>query len=194
MITLASQSMIRREILENAGVSLSTVKAAVDEEMVKASLKSEGAGPRDIADALAELKAARVAQSDMGYVLGCDQILAFEGEIISKAKDLAEARARLSAFSGKSHRLYTAAVFYHQGQPIWRAVTKADMHMHALSSNQIDRYLEKAGDEILGSVGCYHLEGLGAQLFSKIDGDYFTVLGLPLIEILSYLRLRGILA
>jgi septum formation protein len=167
--------------------------AGVDEDAVKTSLLAQGASPRDIADALAELKAIRVSQKAPGLVIGSDQTLEFEGRLYDKAVSLAEGRERLSVMRGKPHKLHSAVVVAKDGAPIWREIVSATLTMRDFSDAFLDDYLEREGEEALGSVGVYRLEGLGAQLFSKIEGDYFAILGLPLMGLMDLLRRHGAL-
>jgi septum formation protein len=193
-VVLASKSAARRAVLEAAGVPYAAAAAGVDEDAVKASLLADGAGPRDIADALAELKAIRVSRKREGLVIGADQTLDLDGALYDKAADLAEARARLQLLRGRTHRLHAAVVVAKDGAPIWREVVTAKLAMRDASDAFLDDYLAREGEAILGSVGCYRLEGPGAQLFSRIDGDYFAILGLPLLGLLDLLRRHGELA
>jgi septum formation protein len=190
-IVLASKSAARRAVLDGAGVAYEAASAGVDEEAVKAGMLAEGANARDIADALAELKAIKVSRSRPGLVIGADQTLEFEGQLYDKAETVTEARARLQALRGKPHKLHSAVVVAKEGAPIWREVVTATLTMRDFSDAFLDDYLAAEGDAALGSVGCYRLEGHGVQLFSKIDGDYFTILGLPLMGLLDLLRRHG---
>ena len=179
-------------MLENAGVSFDAVRALVDEGAIKQSLIAEAVPARDVADRLAEAKARSVSMIHPNrIVLGADQVLVQDKRIFSKASTRDQAKATLKALSGQSHQLISAAVIYDGGQPVWRAATVATLTVRDLSDDFIDQYLTALGDDAFWSVGCYQLEGLGAQIFSKIDGDYFTVLGLPLLPVLDFLRGRG---
>lgn len=193
-VVLASKSAARRAVLEGAGVPFEAVVAGVDEDAVKAGLLGEGASVRDIADALAELKAIKVSRKSPALVIGADQTLEFEGKLYDKAETAEEARARLQALRGKAHKLHSAVVVAKDGAPIWREVATATLTMRDFSDAFLDEYLAVEGDEALGSVGCYRLEGPGAQLFSKIEGDYFAILGLPLLGLLDLLRRHGVLS
>jgi septum formation protein len=194
-VVLASASTVRAELLRRAGVEVAVEPARIDEAAVKESLLAEGAPPRDVADKLAELKALRVgARHASALVLGADQVLVHRGEILDKPASLDEARAHLIRLRGQRHDLLSAAVIVLQGAPVWRHVGEARLTMRPFSEAFLDRYLEGAGAGALTSVGAYQLEGLGAQLFARVDGDYFTVLGLPLLEVLGYLRARGVLS
>ncbi|HEY0650095.1 Maf family protein [Phenylobacterium sp.] len=191
---LASKSAARRAVLDGAGVPYEALVAGVDEDAVKASLLAEGAGPRDIADALAELKAIRVSRGRPEFVIGSDQTLDLDGELYDKAESLEAARDRLKLLRGKTHKLHSAVVVAKEGAPIWREVMTASLTMRDFSDAFLEDYLASEGEHALGSVGCYRLEGPGAQLFSKIEGDYFAILGLPLMGLLDLLRRHGELA
>jgi Nucleotide-binding protein implicated in inhibition of septum formation len=193
VLTLASGSGIRRRLLEAASVPVEIRPARVDEDALRAALAAEGASPRDTADALAEAKARKIAARTPGLVLGCDQILAVDRDILAKPTDLPEARAQLARLSGRRHDLFSAAVIYEDAAPVWRHVGHVRLHMRPLSDTYLDAYLARNWDSVRDSVGAYKLEEEGARLFSRIDGDYFTVLGLPLLEVLSYLALRGVI-
>ncbi len=194
-VVLASQSGSRRAMLTAAGVLFEAVSAGVDEDSAKAALLGEGLAARDMADALAELKAIKISSGDgQALVLGCDSIVALEdGTMLDKPRDRAEAATHLRRLSGKRHELVSAAVIAEGGRPVWRVVDRAKMHMRPLSEAFIERYLDLEWPEISGCVGCYRIEGPGAQLFSRIEGSHFTVLGLPLLPVLDYLRVRGAL-
>ena len=191
-ILLASTSAIRATLLRNAGLAIETHAARVDEVAVRAALEAEGATPRDIADALAEMKAARISARHPGaLVIGCDQVLEFQGRALGKAESMTDLRDQLVALRGQTHRLLSAAVVYRDGEPLWRHVGVARLTMRAFSDAWLDDYLARNGDGLLDSVGGYKLESEGVRLFSQIDGDYFTILGLPLLPLLSWLAERG---
>ncbi|CAN5699868.1 nucleoside triphosphate pyrophosphatase [soil metagenome] len=194
-LVLASRSASRRAMLSAAGVPFEAVAANVDEDAAKAALRAEDVAPRDLADKLAELKALRVSHRDPeALVLGSDSVVALEdGSTLDKPTDRAEAADHLRRLSGKRHELISAAVMAIDGRPVWRVVDRAKMHVRILSDSFIDEYLAVEWPEISGCVGCYRIEGPGAQLFSRIEGSQFTVLGLPLLPVLDYLRVRGVL-
>lgn len=192
MIVLASKSPARTAVLRAAGVPFETQVAGVDEGAVKAGLLAEGHGPREVADALAELKAIKVSRARPGdLVIGADQTLDLAGELFDKVETLAEARERLQLLRGKTHKLHSAVVVARGGEVIWREVPPAKLTMRDFSDAFIDSYLAARGEGILSSVGCYQLENEGVQLFSRIEGDYFTILGLPLMGLFDFLRLHG---
>jgi len=194
-LVLASKSASRRAMLTAAGVPFEAVSANVDEESAKAAMRAEGIAPRDLADKLAELKALRVSHREPeALVLGSDSVVALEdGSTLDKPADRAEAADHLRRMSGKRHELISAAVMAVDGRPVWRVVDRAKMFVRALSDGFIESYLDAEWPEISGCVGCYRIEGPGAQLFSRIEGSQFTVLGLPLLPVLDYLRVRGVL-
>ncbi|MCP1336495.1 Maf family protein [Futiania mangrovi] len=191
-LVLASGSPTRARLLRDAGLSFAAVRAPVDEAEVAASLLAEGLGGRDLADALAEIKAVAVARRAPGsVVIGCDQVLVCDGQVVRKAGTAEQAAATLQLLSGKTHHLYSAAVAVIGGNPAWRHVGHARLTVRPLSDAFIARYLEIEGASALGSVGCYRIEGPGVHLFSRIEGDTFTIQGLPLLELLDWLRARG---
>ena len=194
-IVLASGSVSRRAMLTAAGVPFEALRPSVDEESAKASLRAEGHGARQLADALAELKALSVSRRLPGtIVIGSDSIVELEdGATLDKAVDRADAAAQLRLMRGHPHRQISAAVAVQNGVPIWRHVDAAKLWMRDLSDAFIDSYLDAEGEHILGCVGCYRLEGLGVQLFDRIQGDHFTILGLPLLPLLGWLRDRGVM-
>lgn len=193
-IILASGSETRQALLRNAGVDFETIIARIDEDSIRASLEAQSASPRDIADALAEFKAQKVAmKTPDALVIGCDQTLDFEGQTLSKPQTPAAAVEQLHMLRAKPHRLFSAVVIYQNAKPIWRYIGKVDLKMRDFSNSYIDSYVDRNWQSIRHSVGSYKLEEEGARLFSRIDGDYFVVLGLPLLELLSYLSKRGIL-
>lgn len=191
-LVLATSSTIRQQILSDAGVSFEVIAARIDESSIKDALLADAQPPRNIADALAELKAQKVAMRHPdSLILAMDQVLVADGELFDKPNQRAEAKTQLQSLSGTSHHLISAAVAYENNAPVWRSVKTAKLTMRPLSDAFLDQYLEHEGDAILNCVGAYRLEGLGAQLFTSIEGDYFTILGLPLLEILAFLRTRG---
>lgn len=193
-IILASTSEIRSKILRNAGVDHSVTPARIDEDSIKRALEAEEAPPRDIADTLAEMKARKVAEKGIGtLVLGCDQVLSFKGAVLSKPETPQEARDQLVALRGETHQLLSAAVVYEDLKPVWRHVGVARLAMRDFSDAYLDDYVERNWDSIRWSVGGYKIEEEGIRLFRMIQGDTFTIQGMPLLELLSYLTLRGTL-
>lgn len=193
-VILASGSSIRALMLRNAGVVVDVVVPRVDEAAIRDALLAEDAHPRDIADALAEAKARKVGmkhQSD--WVLGCDQVLAIGGQIMEKPATVEAARTQLAQLRGQMHQLLSAVVIYQGGAPVWRHVGVARLTMRDFSDEYLESYLSRNWPEIGASVGAYQLESEGVRLFSSIVGDYFTILGLPLLEVLNYLSLRGVI-
>lgn len=194
-ILLASGSTVRAALLRNAGVSLQIAAPRIDEASIRAALEADGASPRDIADALAEMKARKVSdrQPD-ALVIGCDQVLDLDGQILGKPRTDAEARAQIVALRGRTHRLLSAVVVCHGGRPLWRHVGTARLTMREVSDDYLDDYLARNWPDIGNSAGAYKLEAEGVRLFSRIEGEYFTILGLPLIELLTWLSIRGDIA
>ena len=191
-IILASTSSARRQILENAGVSFDAMAPMVDEEALKLALEQENLAPRDLADALAEAKAIKIsAKHPTALVLGADQVLAIDdGQLLSKAESRDQAREQLKMLSGKSHRLFSALVAAAAGVPVWRHVGVVRLLVRPLSDAFIDDYVDRNWDQIRYCVGCYQIEGEGAQLFTKIEGDHFDIMGMPLLPLLAFLRER----
>ncbi|WP_445809089.1 Maf family protein [Yoonia sp.] len=193
-IILASGSAIRADLLRQADVAFTVQIARIDEGAVRASLQADNASPRDIADTLAELKAQKIASKHPdALVIGCDQILAFDQEILTKPDTKAQAVDQLRALRGRKHQLLSAAVIYGEGKPLWRHVGTVRLHMRDASDDYLAAYVDRNWDSIRHAVGAYKLEEEGVRLFTRIEGDYFNVLGLPLLELLSYLTLRGTL-
>lgn len=190
-LVLASSSRVRSDLLTSAHVAHVIVPARVDEDTMKSALLNEGASARDVADALAEAKSRKISQKrPADLVLGCDQVLEFDGAILSKPETSEMARTQLTQLRGKTHKLLSAAVLYENGQPIWRHVSTARLTMRNFSDDYLTAYLERNGKDIQHSVGGYMIEKEGVRLFARIDGDHFTILGMPLMEILAYLTHR----
>ncbi|SDI79586.1 Maf family protein [Lutimaribacter saemankumensis] len=191
-IILASGSSIRQQMLNRAGVDFDVQIARVDEDMIRDALLAEDASARDIADTLAEMKARKVSDRNLGaLVIGCDQVLSFENRLLTKPKTRENAASQLRELRGKRHQLLSAAVICEDGQPIWRFVGTVRLLVRDFSDAFLDGYLDRNWPGISDSVGGYKLEEEGVRLFSRVEGDYFTVLGMPLLELLSYLTLRG---
>lgn len=191
-LILASTSAARRQMFRAAGIEARALPSGVDE----AALKARFSGPPPaLAQALAQAKAAAVAHAHPGaFVIGADQLLVCDGKIFDKPADLAEAAAHLRAFSGRAHELITAVCVMQGDRLLWTHKESARLTVRVLSEDFIARYLAAEGEQILGCVGAYRLEGWGAQLFARIEGDYFTILGLPLLALLGFLRESGALA
>lgn len=193
-VILASASAARATMLREAGVAVVIVPASVDEAAIKEAFRAEGVAPRDLADALAEAKARRVsAQHPGALVIGADQVLVTEGAVFDKPRDLTEARAQLVQLRGGSHELLSAAVVMEGGAAVWRHIGAARLTMRPFSDDFLDAYLDVEGGAVLSTVGGYRIEGRGAQLFSRVSGDYFSILGMPLLEILGFLRARKVI-
>jgi septum formation protein len=191
-LILASKSAARQAMLTNAGVSFSVRVADVDEDAVKST--HDPADPAGLAVELARIKALAVSRHHPGaWVLGADQTLAFRGDLVSKAGSLAVARERLTAMRGRLHHLHSGAALVRNGQIVWSGVDTATMRVRDFSDAFLDAYLAAEGEGLLACVGSYRLEGTGSQLFEAVEGDYFTVLGLPLWPVLAELRRVGIL-
>ena len=191
-LVLASASSARRRLLADVGVPVIIDPADVDEAAVKHELLGRGAGPGDVAVALAELKALTVAARRPGaLVIGCDQVLAAGDRLFDKPPDLDAARAHLLALRGRQHRLISAVAVARDGAILWRHDEAAELTMRSFSDAFLDAYMALAGPAVLGSVGAYALEGTGAQLFARIEGDHFTIQGLPLLALLNFLRTAG---
>jgi septum formation protein len=193
-VVLASSSTTRQAMLRAAGVDFTVDVAAIDETTILESLQAEGAKARDAADMLAEMKALKIsAKQPDALVIGADQVLNLGTKFFSKPADMTDARKQLRDLRGQTHVLTSAIVVAQNGAAIWREIREAKLTMRPFSDAFIDDYLAKVGKAALASVGAYQVEGLGAQLFSRIDGDHFTILGLPLLPLLDMLRTQGVL-
>lgn len=198
-LILASQSKVRATLLTQAGLTFETLPAHVDEDAVKEAMKAEAAPPAHIAETLAEMKAIKISQKCLNrgakgaLVIGADQMLDCNGVLFDKPEDLTHARAHLQALSGKTHTLISAAIVARDGEAIWRHLSRAKLTMRPLSSEFIDRYLDQVGALALTSVGAYQVEGLGIHLFSKIEGAQTVIQGLPVLELLDFLRANDVI-
>ncbi|GJL97770.1 MAG: Maf-like protein R00002 [Hyphobacterium sp.] len=188
---LASASVIRRQILENAGIRFSVLTSGVDEEAIKQDWS--GGDPDDLALELAKAKARAVKVNDDSLVLGADQILSLDGCMYDKARSPEEARQRLKALRGKSHILHSGLAAYRAGELVWSHTQQSQLTVRNFSDVFLNEYMALAGDELTASVGAYAFEGLGAQIFDRIEGDYYAILGLPLLPVLALLRREGVI-
>ena len=193
-IILASGSAIRKQILDGAGLNYEVIIKPVDEAAIKDSMLAENSRLQDIADALAEAKALRVSRQIDGFVIGADQIMVMDNQLFDKPKDLGEARERLLSMRGKRHELIGAVVVCENGRPVWRHLSKTNLWVREFSNEFLDWYIEQEGEALMKSVGAYRFEGPGAQLFEKVEGGFFAILGLDLLPVLDYLRVRGVIA
>lgn len=191
-LILASTSATRQRLLRAAGLRFTAEAAHVDETSIVESLAAEKAKPRDVADVLAELKAVKISnRHPEATVIGADQVLSLGAEMFQKPVDRDAAREQLRRLRGRMHVLSSAVCLARGGSVVWRVVEEARLTMRAFSDDFLDAYLVDAGEDILGSVGAYHVEGIGIQLFSKIEGDAFTIQGLPLLPLIDFLRTHG---
>lgn len=192
---LASTSPTRLAMLRAAGLDPTPVAPRVDETTIRDALTAEGAHPRDIADTLAEMKARKVAEKHpTDLVLGCDQVLALDRQTFAKPETPDDARAQLRQLRGKTHKLLSALVVYENAEPVWRFAGEARLTMHDFSDAYLNDYIDRNWDSIRHSVGCYKIEEEGIRLFTSITGDHFTILGLPLLPLLAWMRNRGMIA
>lgn len=192
-VVLASASATRAEMLRRAGVPCTIDPARVDEDEIKRGMRESGATTADLAETLAELKARKISGRHGGaLVVGADQVLDCQGRWFDKPVDRAAARAQLLDLRGKMHELISCVCVLRDGERLWHHIGRARLTVRPFTDSFLDDYLDQAGDAVLQSVGAYQLEGRGAQLFSRIDGDYFTILGLPLLPLLDFLRNHGV--
>lgn len=193
-LILASSSATRQRLLQAAGLEIVAKPARIDEEQIRIALETEGASPRDIADTLAEMKARKISERHpQAIVIGCDQVLDFKGKTGGKPASKDSARDQLRAMRGQDHKLLSAVVLYQEAHPQWRHIGQARLVMRDFTDSWLDGYLDRNWDRICHSAGGYLLEEEGVQLFSTVEGDYFTILGLPLLPLLGYLGQRGVI-
>jgi septum formation protein len=191
-LILASQSPFRRMLMENAGLAFETRPASIDERAVEAAIAARDPSPPELAEELAAAKALDVSRTvPAALVIGSDQTLSLDGRVFHKPADMAEAKSHLTAMVGRTHALNCGVVLARDGAVLWRHVSIARLTMRPLTEAFIDRHLARVGERVLASVGAYQLEGEGVQLFEAIDGDYFTILGLPLLPLMAKLRELG---
>ena len=193
-LILASASRHRAKILESAGLSFAQIASTLDERALEAPLDDADVSPEDRAQILAEAKGLDVSEKKPGHlIIGCDQILSIDGEVLHKCGDMEGARRRLLALSGRTHFLHSAVTLSKDNETLWRHVTPCAMTMRKLAPAFIGRHLSDVGEVVLGSVGAYQIEGRGVQLFDKIEGDLFSIIGLPLLPLLEQLRRLGVI-
>ena len=187
-LTLASGSLARQEMLRNAGYEFDIIPADIDEEKIISSLETN----KNVALTLAKEKAKFISQKNKeNYIIGSDQILMMNNKIYSKAKNKQEAKERLMEFQGNAHTLHSGVSVFKDGEELFSFIDSASLTMKKMTADDIDRYCEKAGDVLTSCVGCYALESIGRRLFDKIDGDYFTILGMPLLPLIGFLDAEG---
>lgn len=188
-IILASKSKHRADVLENTGIGFESVSADIDEREIEKPLLDAGLGGADVAEVLAIAKATNISEENTdAYVIGCDQTLSLEGELLHKPEDMEAARRRLLALSGKTHELNSAIAIIRNGETLWSHVEVCRITFRDLDPGFVGRHLAEAGDGVLSSVGAYQIENVGVQLFEKIDGDFFSIMGLPVLPLLAKLR------
>jgi len=193
-VVLASGSRPRARMLANAGVPFTASAASVDEEAIKTSMQATGADVADVAELLAATKAQQVSRNhENSLVIGADQMLACDGEWFDKPANLLAARNQLEKLRGRTHELISAVCVVRDGDVLWHHIDRARITMRPFSDAFTDQYIDKMGENICATVGGYELEGLGAQMFSRIEGDYFTILGMPLLPLLDFLRGHGVI-
>ena len=194
-VILASASKSRSKILSAVGVSHQVIPANIDESQVKLKLINTDADPLTIAATLAEMKAQKIScLHTNSLVIGADQVLDYDGEVFNKPKNTDDAKAQLNKLSGKNHTILVSACIFLNGNVLWRFNDKANMEMRPLSNSYIDWYINEFKDQVCETLGAYRIEGLGAQLFTSIDGDFFSILGLPLLPLLKELRIHGVIS
>ncbi|MHA3914903.1 Maf family protein [Halovulum sp. GXIMD14793] len=192
-LIIATQSVVRHRLFRAVGLSPICQPANIDEAAIKAALLSDQVPHRDIADALAETKAGKIARRNPNaIVIGADQVLSADTDLLDKPKDQAELRAQLMSLRNWTHQLYSATVAFENARPVWRFIGSARITMRNFSDTALDKYLNQHGDDLLDTVGGYKIEDGGAALFGKVEGDYFSILGIPFLEVLDFLRTRGL--
>ena len=192
-LILASQSQARQALLKQAAISYTALPASIDEELIRQSAQAEGASPDEIAVLLAELKGQKIASSHPdAMVIASDQLLVCDGQIYGKPDSLAAAKSQLTELSGKRHTLLTAVMLFDNGKRIWHHIARPEVTFHTLTEAEIDQYLAHIQDDALASPGSYFLEGAGIHLFADLFGDYYAILGLPLLALLPQLKLHGL--
>ena len=193
-IILASASDIRSRLLRNADIKHDVIPPRIDEEMIKAALTSQGTNPKNMANALAEQKAKKISlKYPNAFVIGSDQVLDFQGQAYSKPLSSDNLEELLEKLSGRDHHLYSAAVIYRDSRPVWRHIGRVTLSMRDLSQEYISDYVSREWENVKHCVGGYKIEEKGLRLFNKIDGDYFTILGVPLLELIRFLDINGVL-
>ena len=192
-LILASGSAIRAQIMRQAGLDFEVISKPVDEAAIKEAMLDDKARMRDIADALAEAKSKRVSLTEPGYVIGADQIMVMENKLYDKPQTIEQARERLKLMRGKTHKLMGAVVICYGGQAIWRHLAVTTLTMREFSDDFLEHYIELEGENLTRSVGAYRFEDIGAHLFSEVKGDFFSILGLSLLPVLDFLRVRGVI-
>jgi len=191
-LILATSSQSRRQMMAKSGLEVEALPARIDEEAIRAALKGESAKPRDIADVLAEMKARKIAERHPdAVVIGSDQILTFDGQVFGKPETIEEARTQLQVLRGGTHQLISAVVVYEEARPVWRHMDEARLVMRPFSDSWLDGYLQRNWDSIRHSAGGYKLEEEGVRLFTEVKGDWFTIMGMPLLPLLAWLGNRG---
>ena len=188
-LILASGSPFRKQLMEAAGLSFTAEPASIDERKIEAPLVEGGASPEEVAAALAKAKAEDVAKKNrQAFVIGSDQVMSMDGQLFHKCTSVEMAREQLRSMRGKTHRLSSAISIVQDGAEVWNHVSVADLAFRDFTDAFLDSYIANAGPKVLLTVGAYSYEGLGQQLFEKVEGDFFTIIGLPMLPLLAALR------